>query len=373
MVAINKEFCSAQIGLLNFQSLVNLFGTFAEKSICKVLRIASRKFAFQCFVIVLFLFISYNNLLSQTSKKLPFFQPADTFHNARFWTCATGGAIAYTSLVIGLNEVWYKQYERGPFHFFDDVGEWNDMDKVGHTYTAYNESRLVFEGARWAGIKRRKAMWTAVGLGSLFQATIEVMDGFSEKWGFSMADMGFNTIGVGLFAGQEMLWQEQRVVMKFSSWQKPYPATTILSQDGRATSSLRKRAADLYGSGFPDGMIKDYNAQTYWLSANVFSFVKNKESKFPKWLNVAVGYSAGNMFGGFRNAWEEDGAYFVVDENLVPRYRQFFLAPDIDFTKLKVKSRFVRSLLYLVNIFKMPAPALEINTLGKVQFHPFYF
>ena len=43
-------------------------------------------------------------------------------------------------------------------------------------------------------------------------------------------------------------------------------------------------------------MLKDYNAQTYWFSANLKSFFP--EIKFTAWLNVAVGYGAEGMFGG---------------------------------------------------------------------------
>ena len=83
------------------------------------------------------------------------------------------------------------------------MGEWNDVDKFGHTFTAYFETSWCFNGARWTGLDRRKSLWLAAGLGTLFQATIEVFDGFSEKWGFSVADIGFNTAGVAAFVGQE--------------------------------------------------------------------------------------------------------------------------------------------------------------------------
>ena len=33
--------------------------------------------------------------------------------------------------LVGINEVWYKNYARSDFHFFDDLKEWNGMDKSG--------------------------------------------------------------------------------------------------------------------------------------------------------------------------------------------------------------------------------------------------
>ena len=41
-----------------------------------------------------------------------------------------------TSLVF-LNEVWYDQYQKESFHFFNDLKEWKYMDKIGHVCTAY--------------------------------------------------------------------------------------------------------------------------------------------------------------------------------------------------------------------------------------------
>ena len=41
---------------------------------------------------------------------------------------------------------------------------------------------------------------------SLFQASFEVLDGYSAKWGFSIPDIAFNTVGAGLYTSQELLW-----------------------------------------------------------------------------------------------------------------------------------------------------------------------
>src|SRR5690606_41174356 len=78
---------------------------------------------------------------------------------------------------------------------------------------------------------------------------------------------------------------------------------------------------------------KDYNGQTLWLSANLHSFLK-KESRFPAFLNLAFGYGADGMTGAFSNATNYQG-------NIIPEFtrcRQFYLAPDIDLTKIKTNS-----------------------------------
>jgi predicted lipoprotein DUF2279 len=323
------------------------------------------------FILLFFIFPSF--IIAQQKEKLSFFEPADTFNHWRFWGCAGAGATIYTGVMIGLNEVWYSEYERSKFHFFNDFGEWEDMDKMGHMVTAYTEANWVYKGARWTGMGNKKSIWLGVALGSLFQASFETLDGFAKDWGFSVPDIAFNTIGVTAFATQQFIWNEQRIVLKISSYHKPYPKYFISSVDGSSTTFLPDRTNDLYGTSYATRFFKDYNAMTVWASVNVSSFMKNKNSRIPKWFNVAVGYGAENMYGGFRNEWSEDEAMYVLSEDDFPRYRQFYLSLDIDLTRIKTKSHFLKTVFSIVNVIKIPAPALEINTLGKVRFHPIYF
>lgn len=323
---------------------------------------------------ILFLMLLSINLKSQKSNQLPFLQPADTLHKARFWTSVGIGTAVYSGVSIGLWETWYKGFELSSFHLFNDWGEWNQLDKAGHWFSTYNECVWAFQGARWTGMKRRKALWTAVGIGSGIQATIEIMDGFSKKWGFSVGDIAFNTLGAAAFASQEMLWQEQRITFKASTDWTPYATTSILSMDGNGVSSLRRRGHDLYGSNFAEVYLKDYNKLTIWASANIHAFAKNKLPKrFPKWLNVAVGYGSANLYGGFANEWQEGEHQFILDAEQYPRYRQFYLSLDVDFRRIKTQNRFLKTFFSVVNFVKIPAPALEMNSLGKIKFHSLYW
>ena len=43
----------------------------------------------------------------------------------------------YGGLMVGLNSLWYKDFPKSDFHFFNDNNEWLQMDKVGHATTAY--------------------------------------------------------------------------------------------------------------------------------------------------------------------------------------------------------------------------------------------
>ncbi|HEX2628049.1 MAG TPA: hypothetical protein VHM26_03530, partial [Chitinophagaceae bacterium] len=132
----------------------------------------------------------------------------------------------------------------------------------------------------------------------------------------------------------------------------------------------RERSNDLFGQSWAERMLKDYNAQTYWLSVNPWSF--NKNGRFPKWLNIAVGYGATGMYGGFENTWVDDGGNTITRFDQT-RKRQFYLSPDIDLTKFPVKKKFWRTVLSVANAFKFPAPALMLDSKGKFRAYAFYF
>ncbi len=309
-----------------------------------------------------------------TSVKFLSLEPAPAFDKRRFWASAGTGAALYTSASIAMWNAWYRNYPVTGFHTFNDMKEWRGMDKAGHLHAAYNQSNYTFQGALWTGMNRRKALWAAAGVAFGIQATIEIMDGFSEQWGFSVGDMAFNTFGIGLFVAQEMAWQEQRILMKVSSTQPNYPTGPIYSVDGGQQSSLKERADELYGTGLTETFLKDYNAMTVWASFNLSSFMGNENSKFPRWLNLALGVGAGNIYGGFENRWTDgEGIQFALDRATYPRYQQYYLAPDIDLSRIPTRHRWLKVTLGVLNWIKVPSPALEFSTNGKTVFHLFYW
>jgi len=320
---------------------------------------------FRCILLFFLLAIGLSSN-AQERRRLQFFEPADTFHQGRFWAAVGIGGGSYAAAVYGLNKVWYKDFPRSSFHFFNDWNEWKNMDKYGHMQTAYFYTAWGFKGAQWVGMDRNAAMWTSAGISMLFQATIETFDGFSSQWGFSIADIGFNTLGVATFIAQEKIWQDQRVSLKFSSSPSRYDPISILSTNGLGQTDLRQRGESLFGNPYFAAAIKDYNAQTYWASFNISSFL-NEDSKFPKWLNLAVGYGVDGVFGGFENAWEDEGFNYVLDADQFKRKSQFYLSPDIDFTRIKTKSSILKTALFMLNALKMPAPALEFSSGVKLH------
>ena len=141
------------------------------------------------------------------------------------------------------------------------------------------------------------------------------------------------------------------IQFKFSFHRKTY-----------AEQSLNARSTELFGGSDPARYLKDYNGQTYWLSANIKSFFP--KSKLPAWLNIAVGTGAEGLFGANDNIGKDKLGNITFNRTDIPRYRQWYLAPDIDFRKIKTKNKIVRILLNGFNVFKFPMPSLEYSTKG---------
>jgi hypothetical protein len=283
----------------------------------------------------------------------------DHFHPARAWFIAGASALGYGGSLIILNNAWYKNYAHTSFHTFNDSREWLQVDKIGHAWTAYNTGRGSAATWRWTGMPEKKSVILGGLTGATYLTAIEFLDAHSSKWGWSWSDIGANIAGSGFFISQQLLWNEQRVQLKFSFHSKNYGEPV-----------LDARADDLFGKAWYERMLKDYNAQTYWLSANPGSFFER--SHLPPWLNIAVGYGGDGMFGGFENKWtDKDGN--TITRFDIPRKRQFYFAPDIDFTKIKTNRKWLRTVFFCLNTFKCPAPALMIDSKGKMKAYAIYF
>lgn len=326
---------------------------------------------FKWLIIVVFSCIYLIPISAQTSEdSLSFFEPSPIFHKKRFNTALAFSLGTYSAFSYGLYNTWYSQFDQESFHLFNDWGEWENIDKYGHLYTSYFQGVLCYKGAKWTGLSESQSILTGVLCASLFQTTIEVMDGFSSEWGFSLTDMAANALGISAFAFQQKYWGEQRILLKMSSWPKSYDNFEINSNSGQSTTDLVSRTDDLFGANYFESFLKDYNAQTLWASINVHSFLSSG-NKWPKWLNVAVGYSADNMFGGFENSWEIESERFSLDPEY-DRYQQFLLGFDIDLSRIDAKHHFLKTLLSVFNIFKVPSPAIEVNAKGEFKLHFVY-
>lgn len=277
---------------------------------------------------------------------------ADTSINKRLLRNLTIGiGTLYAGSVFGLYQLWYRDYEQSKFHFYNDNGEWMQIDKAGHATSAYYIGMVGFEALSATGITNNKAVLIGGSLGLIYLTTVEVFDGFSAGWGASYGDVIANFTGTAAFISQQLCWKEQRILFRYSYHPTKYAAYR----------------PDLLGSSSIQSALKDYNGHTYWLSGNIRSFLPG-QSTFPKWLNIAAGYSGTGMLGAYNNPSMYNGVALPEFE----RYRRYFISPDIDFSRLKVKNKTVGYLIKALSFIKIPMPAIEFNKKG-IRLHPLYF
>lgn len=278
-----------------------------------------------------------------------FLKPSDTLNKSRQNTVVITEGFLATATLVGLNQIWYADYPKSSFHFINDNNEWLQMDKMGHVYSSYHLGRFSAEALKWSGASQKKQLLYGATVGFGFLTAVEVMDGFSSEWGFSSGDIIANATGTALYISQDLLWKEQRIQPKFSFH----------------TTQYAKYRPNVLGSALSEQILKDYNGQTYWLSTNLFSFAK--ESKIPKWLNIAVGYGANGMITG-----NGENSYLSNVPNSV-KSRQFYLGLDVDLTKIHTKSHFLKTFFSVFNSLKIPAPTLEYSHNEGFKAHLLYF
>ncbi|MCH2198617.1 MAG: YfiM family protein [Flavobacteriales bacterium] len=283
-------------------------------------------------------------LQSSTSAQLDVQEPS--FQPKRFYPlAATGGSLVVGSLS-GLYVLWYSDYEQQKFHFFNDNAEWLQMDKVGHSISTYYISSLSYHSLKWSGVEEKKALITSGAIGVGYLTAVEVMDGFSAGWGFSTGDMMANVGGSALFIAQQGIWKEQRLKLKYNFLPTEYP-------DYRP---------NVLGSSFIEQSLKDYNGQAYWITTNPAKW--NMSDRWPKWFDLAFGYSADGMTGGFENVFPS-----IPEGEPTPdfqRTRQFYLSLDIDLNELPAQRSWFRAFRRVIGFVKIPAPAIGVNSNGEL-------
>jgi hypothetical protein len=261
---------------------------------------------------------------------------ADTlqFHYKKslFISQAMAGGILYT----GLYNAWYKEYNTGRFHFFNDNHEWFQMDKAGHIFGTYHFTHLLNQQYNWVGYSKNKSLLLSVLASNLYFGGIELMDGFSGGWGFSGGDLMANIGGSAFAAMQHALWSEQKLQLKFLYIASPFAA----------------QRPGLLGKSFPSKLIKDYNAQSYWLSVSPFLFMK--QESWYKAFQLSFGYGANGMIAATAGKQNELGFASLT------RFRQYMISLDIDWTKLPVKDPKLKRFLRCLNAIKIPLPQLLI-------------
>jgi len=255
------------------------------------------------------------------------------------------GAISY------LKNEWYSDKKRVPFHFYNDLKGWNQIDKLGHFYAAYLESTVGYSLMKKFNFSENQALYLGGSQGLILETPIEFFDAYHEGWGFSVSDMVANALGSSFFIIQQRIFGEQLIRPKLSF------SRYIYAKD--ANGYLGK-------NNILSQFVYDYNGYTYWFSfspSKIFKIIK-----IPEWINLSLGYGANGMIGEFGNLSIYNGKNIPYHK----RYRQYYLSLDIDFSKIKSKSKVLKKIFNVLSYIKIPLPTAEISN-KKLKGYYFYF
>lgn len=292
------------------------------------------------YTLLVFLSLCSLHILSQRDSA----QRCKTNHEPLFYsTLSLGLATSH----IGLNQLWYKNYPTSSFHFFNDFNEWLQMDKLGHVYSSFQLTNLFIHANPTYSINQKKARIIGSSFAFAYMLSIELLDGKSTQWGFSKSDFAANTIGVLLANFNDHPRMKNNFQFKFSYQNSPY-------------ASLRPNTL---GHNFQQRVFKDYNAQTYWVSTHIFP--KHRRSNtFKSIIELSFGYGIDEMIYADNN---------INSVNNFHARREFFLSFDADLNQIKWRRNWVRKVMKIFNVLKIPSPTLQIQSNGKVKLIPLYF
>lgn len=280
-------------------------------------------------------------LLTKAQDKVSFWKDDTTFNKQRSLLTSGILGVGAGGSITALSLVWYKNIPRTSFQVFNDGPEWLQMDKAGHVFSGWMLAETAGNMYQWSGVSDKNATWIGAAYGFGYLLAFEILDGFAADWGFSWWDVGSNALGAGLYAGQSCLWGKQKIKLKFSASYSPYA----------------QYRPNVLGSNFAERMLKDYNGQTYWISASPGQFMQ--DSKFPKWLCFSLGYGAEGMIYGQEN---EPYIPIIGGQSIqFDRYRTLAFSMDIDLSELPVKSPFLRRVFNVLNKIKVPFPAVVVG------------
>jgi hypothetical protein len=287
--------------------------------------------------------------LASFSQRL--FANSDTLNPKRATlVCSSIGVVGAGSISV-LYGLWYSKQTKDAFHLFDDCRNWLQMDKAGHGFTAYHINRYSSELFKWSGMGNNGSIWLGAATSFTYLGLLEIMDGFSKNWGFSVCDLAANTFGSALYTGQELAFKRQYLLPKFSFRPSQY-------------ASYRP---EVLGNGFFEELLKDYNGQTYWISFSPLSFFK--QTRAYSWLCLSVGYGADAKLVGDEEIYE---ALNLQGSERFVSSREIILSLDLDLTKIPVKREWLRRTFGLLNCVKIPFPAVSFSRTGEKWWSIYY-
>ena len=226
------------------------------------------------------------------------------------------------------------------------------MDKIGHACTSYQLNKISHSLFKKNNIKKPLLKSSVYTFG--YMLGVELLDGYSTEWGFSIYDVIGNGLGTMLYTFQERKFKNQPFKIKFSSHKSTY-------------ASCRP---SLLGENRLQQILKDYNGQTYWLTFN-YNELWNKRIKLFDYIDFAFGYSIDGFTGGHNNPEISSCNCLISNCNNLKRTSQFIFSVDLNTSKIKNKHPILGKFLLPFDIVKIPFPAFILN--NSKNFKLIYF
>ena len=252
-------------------------------------------------------------------------------------TLLTAGGL--TGTYLSLVKPWWSGQKQG-FHVKYDWWEnrWLEVDKIGHFYANIQIVRGTARLFEYAGVSRKWALGIGFFNSTALYTAFELTDAGFADWGFSVPDYVANIIGAAYPIAQE-LWKPLRQIhFKISYWPSRY------YKSDRYADTPGFQRFDRYT--YPVG---DYDGMTYWISAPLRPILPGSLArKCPAWLNVALGYGAANL----------------PQDNPAVKFRQYYLALDLNTQALPGQNPFWREAQSILQAIHFPAPAIGWSEQG---------
>ena len=226
---------------------------------------------------------------------------------------------------------WWDD-ENSHFHFENDFDYALNLDKLGHFAAGVALGEGFYEGYRWAGATEFQSYLFAGLSAMMTHIAIDVKDGYSPEWGFSIFDVLSGTLGGFLPMAERYIPLFKYVDLKWSYWINSRAYYDQGKYDGKDHTEI-----------FTD----DYVNQTFWASFKPYRLLPaGARSFYPSWLAIAVGLSI-------------DEGVFIKNYEGTP-HREVYIALDYDLEAFRPQSRMARTIIKWLNYFKFPAPAVQV-------------
>ncbi len=271
----------------------------------------------------------------------PWAQPASVpysdsigIHPVRLAIVSTFAASTLIAVHLYQERAWW-QGPRSPFRFQNDWKYALNIDKFGHAYGSYLESKIFSHVASWVGVRESASTFYGSVFGLAFQLYVELEDGFHQDYGFSPGDAFADILGSAIPLVQATVPGMENVGLKFSY----YPSQQFLNDLKQGKSRT---------------FLDDYEGQIFWVSMDPhFLMGGDLKNAIPAWVGFSLGAAVRNLDG------LGDGT------------RSFYLTLDYNLSKIGTESVFLHALFTALDNLHFPAPGIGVEG-GRFKAGIFY-